>query len=199
MKRIRCAGAMIAALAATVGGVSAQAGTTPDVTTSGINRIEVEAYFTHYWLDTGPGGGGRLGQDGAGLRLTFRPAAPETLATVSCRDHLGFAVFGTATPNQNDQGFKTLFLGGEASWLIHTTPISGFLLPFVDLGAGGFRITPTGSTQPSNTHLAIAPGAGGYFRLTRMLSVRGDLRVPVVFAAPTLTHFEASIGLAFRF
>lgn len=92
----------------------------------------------------------------------------------------------------------TLMVGGRRYW--HSGP----LRPFAELLVGGVRhkasfATPDGTLTSTGTDLAVSPGIGADYRLTRAWSARAAVDLVLVHGGAWEADPRLSIGGVYRF
>lgn len=163
----------------------------------------VEGYYSHYRFDVR---GDRLGMNGLGARLMWRPVAGDDSAP-SFASRFAVGVFGEYVPDQ-DKGFAAGHVGVQGDLHVSRTPLFGRLSPVLSLGAGGFwtdRVGPAIDAREfslanrSIKSFALTPALGARVGLWRQLGLRADVRDLVTFEERTLHHVQLSAGLSFPF
>ena len=190
-----------------------------EVPWSGASPVAFEGYYSHYRLDTD--GDDRLGMNGLGARLMWRPTSRDSLSVVP---RFGVGIFGEYAPG-DDIGFSLLHAGIQSDLMLMARPWLGRVMPVASLGAGlvrtnvddavatvsnrlvqrarsmtGLALTPVaGINARSSTTFALSPSAGAKVALWRDLGVRGDVRDLVTFRGGTRHHLQLTAGLSFPF
>ena len=190
-----------------------------EVPWSGASPVAFEGYYTHYRLDAE--GNDRMGMNGLGARLMWRPTSGDSLSVMP-RFVLG--VFGEYAPADNI-GFSLLHAGVQSDLMLVPRPWFGRVTPIASLGAGVLHanvddglaatssriaqrvrsMTPlalapvAGINARSSTTFALSPAAGAKLALWRELGVRGDVRDLVTFRGGTRHHLQLTAGLSFPF
>jgi hypothetical protein len=166
-------------------------------------RFTVEGYLAQYWLDNGVAD--KQGLGGFGGRLMFNRSTPAR-AVRTLADRATVGVFATYTTGQGDPEVSTLHAGAEVDASLFGAPIaSGFLDPFVSIGAGFYRVSAdlpatTGSNDRRvRTDFALTPAAGTRVPFFNGIGARGDLRLPIIFGNTTSVNFVAEGGLYVSF
>ena len=190
-----------------------------EVPWSGASPVAFEGYYTHYRLDAE--GDDRLGMNGLGARLMWRPTSRDSLSVVP-RFSLG--IFGEYAPTDN-LGLSLLHVGVQGDRMLVSQPWVGRVTPMVSLGAGvlhanvddafadaaarvaqrarsmtALALAPVaGISARSSTTFALSPAAGAKLALWREFGVRGDVRDLVTFRGGTRHHLQLTAGLSFPF
>lgn len=183
-------------------------GTPAAAQTSSASPIEpeshrvVEAYYSHYRFDVP---GDRLGMNGVGARLMWRPTTTYTAPSLASR--FAFGLFGEYVPDQ-DKGFAAGHVGVQGDLNVLPTPLFGRVSPVLSLGAGRFwtdRVGPAIDSREfsianrSIRSFALTPAVGTRVALWRQLGLRADVRDLVTFEDRTLHHLQVSAGLSLPF
>jgi hypothetical protein len=180
-----------------------QAQTTAPSTVEPEPNRSVEAYYSHYRFDVP---GDRLGMNGVGARLMWRPTV-EDYASPGFASRFAFGVFGEWAPDQ-DKGFKAGHVGVQSDMNVFATPLFGRVSPVASLGAGAFWTDRVGPAIDSNDFsiqnksirsFALTPALGARVGLWRQLGLRADVRDLITFEEETLHHVQLSAGLSFPF
>jgi hypothetical protein len=192
----------VSALALAADSAQAQNVSRPDLLGSG--RLEFDGYFTHYRLDAD---NDRMGVDGVGGRLSWRPVSGDVVAIPS---RFAFGAFIEFTP-KGDDDFQTFHTGLQSDFRLFRTPWLGRIDPLISLGAGAFH---TDSEVRGSVHLgrefplarrdkttafALSPSVGTRLHVWRTLGVRADLRDVITFKGETLHNWQIAAGLTFPF
>lgn len=180
-----------------------QAQTTAPSTVEPEPNRSVEAYYSHYRFDVP---GDRLGMNGVGARLMWRPTV-EDYASPGFASRFAFGVFGEWAPDQ-DKGLKAGHVGVQSDMNVFATPLFGRVSPVASLGAGAFWTDRVGPAIDSNDFsiqnksirsFALTPALGARVGLWRQLGLRADVRDLITFEEETLHHVQLSAGLSFPF
>jgi hypothetical protein len=117
----------------------------------------------------------------------------------------GFVSYGSG------DDLSVLHSGAELDLYFVHNPLGGFLDPFVQLGAGRFRIDADGAGSGLRTgreaNFALSPGAGVRIARRGLVELRADARDVIVFGSnlvregeeETTHNLEFTAGLNLRF
>ena len=192
----------VSALALAAGSAQAQNAYGPDL--MGPGRLGFDGYYTHYRLDADDD---RMGVDGVGARLFWRPVSDDAFALPS---RFAFGAFVEYTPKGN-RDFQTFHTGLQSDFRLFQTPWFGRIDPLISLGAGAFHTNSEvrGSVdlnkefplarRDQTTAFALSPAVGTRVHVWRTLGVRADVRDVITFEGGTLRNWQVAAGLTFPF
>ena len=190
-----------------------------EVPWNGASPVAFEGYYTHYRLDGD--GDDRVGMNGLGARLMWRPTSRDSLGVVP---RFGLGVFGEYAP-ADDLGFSLLHAGVQSDLLLVSQPWFGRVTPIASLGAGVLHangddplvatatrvaqrarsmttlaLAPVaGISARSSTTFALSPAAGAKVALWREFGLRADARDLLTFRGGARHNLQLTAGLSFPF
>lgn len=172
-----------------------------------------EVSYTHVRFT---GEDGRLGTDGIGARLMWRPSGTVG-ATATLRDRTDVGVWATYTPERVlDPGARvsTLAVGAAADVRPLAAPLGARLDPYLSLGAGVLRthVDPlTAAAAPpaarasagfrsplferSTSAFALVPGVGARVAVTPAVALQAEVRDLIAFRGGARHNVAVGAGV----